>query len=78
MTNAQCSGDDLQGTGCPLTGWRGYFIASPVQNRQFVRFGIFIPNRGLFHEHGQRGSQSMTLRRKEKKRLMPVLLTVQG
>lgn len=31
-----------------------------------------------FHEHGQRGSQAMTLRRKEKKKLTPVLAVVQG
>lgn len=29
-----------------------------------------------FHEHGQRGSQAMTLRRKEKKKLTPVLAAV--
>jgi hypothetical protein len=31
-----------------------------------------------FHEHGQRGSQAMTLRRKEKKKLIPVLAVVRG
>lgn len=31
-----------------------------------------------FHEHGQRGSQAMTLRRKEKKKLTPVLALVRG
>lgn len=31
-----------------------------------------------FREHGQRGSQSMSLRRKEKKKLIPVLAIVQG
>lgn len=31
-----------------------------------------------FREHGQRGSQSMSLRRREKKKLTPVLALVQG
>ncbi|AHE72823.1 hypothetical protein M942_09350 [Enterobacter ludwigii] len=47
----------------------------PVQEAQHI---VTRAESESFREHGQRGSQSMTLRRREKRALRPVLLQVQA
>lgn len=53
----------------------GMLLQMPLAEAQHA---VTRAEQASFREHGQRGSQSMTLRRKEKKKLSPVLAAVQA